>query len=701
MVEPDDTRDLSEGGAPGTAPDSPELPRLLGELTRVIESGARIDTEDYLRRYPNLAPDLKQFFKTRMLEGGDRDTGLANGSVIDDYRIVREIGRGGMGVVYEAEQISLGRRVALKVLPAAILRGKSAVDRFRREATAVARLSHPRIVAVHGFNQAGGLAYLAMEYVPGLDLAEIIDRLRTAKSHGRRFLRISGPQLDDQDISRWARGKRLIGTAPDDPQLADGIVIDLRNYAHMAAALAADAADALRHAHAHGVIHRDIKPSNLILSETGALKLSDFGLAKNAAEKGSLTQSGDFVGSPAYVSPEQAEAKRRPVDARSDIFSLGVTLYELVTLHQPFAAKSVAAILRNVAMLDPPLPTKQNPQLPRDLETIILKAIEKLPERRYQSAEALAEDLRHFLNFEPIAARPLSRVGRWLRLARRHKVRVLLVGMGLAILVLAALLATGSFRAQQRGATMVKDISELLRERGGGTLAVGVLEQLADDFAGLTAEERRQRLDLVVQDADERVRQGDFERVSELLGRLDAKVLIGAWDLLDRRLLESRVREIKLRLVQSLELALLSPPTPITGRQWRSMLSVLERLLEDREPLVCKNAAVALARVGASSSLGALLDALARRSDGAGRIALIEALRAFGDIAAVGVLADETRDSDPDVRYAALDALDALDPPDLGALVLHLAEDPEAWIVERQAAVRQRLADKPLQKGPP
>jgi len=157
-----------------------ELESVLGEITRVLESGRRIDTEEYVERYPGLAPELKRFFKTRRLEAGDRETGLSAGSVIDDFRIVREIGRGGMGVVYEAEQLSLARRVALKVLPPGLLAGKNTIDRFRREASAVARLSHPRIVAVHGLNQAGAIAYLAMEYIDGLDLAEIIDRLRTA-----------------------------------------------------------------------------------------------------------------------------------------------------------------------------------------------------------------------------------------------------------------------------------------------------------------------------------------------------------------------------------------------------------------------------------------------------------------------------------------------------------------------------------------
>jgi hypothetical protein len=184
-------------------PDEPEeLPKVLREITRVIEKGERIDTTEYLMRYPALAPELKRFFDTRA--GGEREAGFGPGAVIDDYRIVRELGRGGMGVVYEAEQVSLQRTVALKVVTPAALRSKAAYERFRREANAVGRLSHPRIVAVHGYGESGGVCYLAMEYVPGLNLAEIIDRLKTAKVHGRRYVRVSGADLE-ADLASGSR----------------------------------------------------------------------------------------------------------------------------------------------------------------------------------------------------------------------------------------------------------------------------------------------------------------------------------------------------------------------------------------------------------------------------------------------------------------------------------------------------------------
>ncbi len=694
MAEQPDTNGGPRTDGTRAADEGVELPELLGEITRVIESGRPIDAEDYLRRYPALAPDLKQFFRTRLLEGGDRETGLAAGAVIDDYRIVREVGRGGMGVVYEAEQISLGRTVALKVLPASLLRGSSAVDRFRREAAAVARLSHPRIVAVHGFSHAGGVAWLAMEFVRGPDLAETLERLRTARTHGRRFVRISGPDLE-QDIAVWARGRKLAGTMPADRERGDGIVVDLQNSAHLAAAFALDAAEALAHAHENGIIHRDVKPSNLLLAPDGHLRLSDFGLAKSAAD-GSLTASGDFVGSPAYVSPEQAAPRRRRIDARADVYSLGVTLYELLTLVQPFAAKDVAQILRRILTVEPPPPTKVNPRIPRDLETIVLKCIEKDPERRYPTAGALAEDLRRFLSYEAISARPPGTVTRVARTLRRHRVRAALIAMGAVIAALGGLLLRDRAGRAERD-RIVREVADSLQEQGGHATAVGVLDLLGELGADVSVDERRRSIDAVSEHALALLADGQLDAVGRLLEQLDARAAFGRWSELDRRLLENRIRDIKLGQARALQrLLLAAPDAPASTALRRQHLGALERLLSDEDELVAKNAAVIVAAVGDPTSLGALADALARRRDAVGRRALLAALGALGQEGAVPFVAAASHDTDPAIRMAALDALERLDPPELDALLSHLANDPEPWLVDQFRALRQRLAERPL-----
>ena len=668
-----------------------ELESVLGEITRVLESGERIDTASYVERYPGLAPELKQFFKTRRLEAGDRETGLSAGSVIDDFRIVREVGRGGMGVVYEAEQLSLGRRVALKVLPPGLLAGRSTIDRFRREASAVARLSHPRIVAVHGLNQAGAIAYLAMEFIDGLDLAEIIDRLRTARTHGRRFVLISGPHVNE-DLAAWAKGRKLMGTLPGDPRLAEGIVIDLRNYSQMAAAIAADAADALRHAHAHQIIHRDIKPGNLLLAADGRVKLSDFGLAKSR-DDGSLTRTGDFVGSPAYVSPEQAGSRRKQVDERSDIYSLGLTLYELLTLHQPFAGKDVAVILKNILTKDPPRPSQLNPRVPQDLETIVLKAIERDPVNRYQSAEELGDDLRRFMNFEAIRARPPGALSRVVRMARHHRLRLVIAAMGAVILGLSVTLLAGALGADRRSVTVARDLSRRLESGGASPEAIGVVQLVAELTQDVSQAERRRGIDRVTEEARALLEQGRYERVDDLLALVDAKTTLGSWSDLERQLLSHRIVAVKLELVESLERTLLQPgsPAPSPARR-RALLKPLERLLLDPDPRVCKNAAVALSRLADPLSLGALVDALDLRTERSGREAVIQALAVLRHPDARPALFEATHDADPFVRYAAMEALEAYGRPEISVQLAHLMSDPENWVASQYRSLLERAA---------
>lgn len=657
-----------------------------------ISRDERITSGEYRSEYPPLPAEREGYLTPpedgsgdglAAQAGGGRPLSVHVGSVVDGYRVKRQIGRGGMGVVYEAEQISLGRTVALKVMPPAAVHNERSMDRFRGEATAIARLSHPRIVAVHGFNVSGGVAYLAMEYVEGLDMAEVIDRLKTARTHGRRFVRISGPDLE-QDISDWARGRKLMGTMPGDPRIRSGVVIDLRNPFPMMAAMVADVADALRHAHAHGVIHRDLKPSNLLLDSEGRIKLSDFGLAKSA-DAASVTETGDFVGSPAYVSPEQASTRRAGVDERTDVYSLGVTLYEMLTLHQPFVGKNVAVILRNILTGDPPLPSKLAPRIPRELETIVLKAIERDPQKRYPSAEDFGDDLRRYLNFESIAARPMGRAARIWRGARRHRVSLSLSIMGALIVGLVAVLAA-KFTEEPNHEDVVRRILAAGAQTGAGS--VGVAELLAQLSTAGTPAGVRAAVSQVSLEARRLLAEGDLTGLMELLAVMDAQAGLIDWRDGEDQLLATNVRGVKIELCRELRRKLMQREgDPRTRRAW---LGALERLLDDKDWQVCKNAAAALGDVAALSSLGALQDSLARRTDVRGKVALIRALQDYGHLDAVPLLAGELRDADPWVRLAALDALDALNPEQLVDLISPLSRDPEDWVVYRAEGVRAR-----------
>jgi hypothetical protein len=322
-----------------------------------------------------------------------------------DYELGRELGRGGMGVVYEAWQKSLRRRVAVKLLPVTVSWRPDAIVRLRREAATLARLDHPHIVRVHEVGQDGERHFLAMELVAGRSLAtELVERRRCG-----------GP-----------------------PGAGD---------VHRAVAIGIQVADALQHAHDVGVVHRDVKPGNILVREDGTAVLTDFGLA--LAQRGpELSQTGAVTGTPDYMAPEQALGERDAINARTDVFALGVTLYELLTLQLPFAAPTPQAVLGNVVRAQARQPQRLNHELPEDLAAIVLKALEKDPAHRYQTAAALAQDLRAFLAFRPVSARlpgPGERLRRWIR---REPLRAALVG-GL-LLLLPALTAISAYLVASR-----------------------------------------------------------------------------------------------------------------------------------------------------------------------------------------------------------------------------------------------------------
>jgi serine/threonine protein kinase/Tfp pilus assembly protein PilF len=358
---------------------------------------------------------------------------------LGDFDLIKEIGRGGMGVVYEARQISLKRRVALKVLPPGLGLSDRAVQRFEREAQAAAGLHHTNIVPVYATGEDRGSHYYAMELVEGQSMAQVLTDLRGEHSN---------PLMD-------ATVTQIGGSMPDAPSAEPSTTSDptslsdssagSRKWFDTVAKLLADVADALHYAHERGVIHRDVKPANLLLSGDGRLCLTDFGLARLTQEPG-MTVSGSFLGTPAYMSPEQVATGRVQLDHRTDVYSLGAVLYEMLTLQLPFQGDSREQVLSGILSKEPRPPRRLNPRVPLDLETICLKAMEKDPDRRYATAEEMAADLKQYLQRGLITARragPLRRAGKFIR---RHP----LAAVSTAAVIVVAVLGVFGWTASQR-----------------------------------------------------------------------------------------------------------------------------------------------------------------------------------------------------------------------------------------------------------
>ncbi len=423
--------------------------RRQGENPRVAEfaeqmPGQREEIEDLLPVVSLLEGWLEEDEEDVAPVTGTTDLAL---KVFGDYYVVREIGRGGMGVVFEARQLSLDRRVAVKVLPERLLGSERHVVRFQREAQSAARLHHVNIVPVFGVGTQGRTHYYVMQYIDGFGLDQVVLELRRQREDSGLQVELLEPDetLTGTAGQLWSADfttRRLRIRGKDDGALdhvlqqAEWIRGEDGRFWCNVAGIGMQVAAALQFAHDEGVLHRDVKPSNLLLDGEGKVWVTDFGLAK-VLDKGDLTGSSEAIGTLRYMAPEQLSGQ---YSGESDVYGIGATLYELLTLQPVITEDARIAQMRQIAEETPVPPRQIDPTIPRDLETIVMKAVAKDPKDRYTTPGALAEDLRCFLYGEPISARPLSRVVRFWRWCQQHRT-IARLGFGYVLLTLAFLVA--------------------------------------------------------------------------------------------------------------------------------------------------------------------------------------------------------------------------------------------------------------------
>jgi serine/threonine protein kinase len=491
---------------PDELPDDPRLTQAVQEYLAQLEAGQLPNRQEILRRYPDLMKPLAQCLdglelvhkaavrKTQPVSApppaaGPRDALPAD--PLGDFQIMREIGRGGMGVVYEALQLSLGRRVALKVLPFAATFDAKHLQRFHNEAQAAAQLHHTNIVPVYAVGCERGVHFYAMQLIEGQSLAALIHQIRRQESNNKgqetavRGRGSEASSLEDRD--RTATGPAHLGS--DSARLAPDGSIDTASELSVAlttqrsgksvkffqtvARFMVQAAEAVEHAHQFGIVHRDIKPANLLVDIHKRLWITDFGLAQFHSDAG-LTQTGDIMGTLRYMSPEQASGKK-VLDHRTDIYSLGATLYELVTLEPIFPGRNRQELLHQIINDEPRAPRLLDKGVPVELETIILKAVNKNPADRFGSAQEFADDLQRYLEDKPILAKRPSLVERARKWSRRHPSVVVAAAVVLVICFM-GLLVNNWMVAQEQAKTR----AALKGEKDRATQARRAVDLLVD-----------------------------------------------------------------------------------------------------------------------------------------------------------------------------------------------------------------------------
>ena len=404
------------------AADAPTpLEAFLSQYRRDLETGVALGLVEYLEQFPGDDDGIA----TEFLALKRRATGGKVDARIGTYRIQKELGRGGQAVVYLAEDSTLGRSAALKVLERLGPRSEEALARFRREALAASALNHPGICAIYEGHVYGPTPYIAMQFIEGETLAKRLATTRTAQT----------PNDIDMEIDQDRDGDAAVADIEFEP-------LDLATI-HRSVSIIEKAARALHAAHEKGITHRDIKPGNIMVTPAGDPVILDFGLARQEdSDVATLTRTGDIFGTPQYMSPEQLTRQSIRLDRRTDVWSLGVCLYEAVTLRSPFAAPTREGLYQAILTKEPPAPRRLNPRIDADLEVVILTALEKDRDRRYRTAEAMADDLAHVLRHEPTQARPIGPIGRLRRWTAREPMKAALLLVLLVTLPVIATLVT-------------------------------------------------------------------------------------------------------------------------------------------------------------------------------------------------------------------------------------------------------------------
>lgn len=526
------------------------LDELAEEFVNRLRSGERPALTEYTHRHPELSEQILELFPLLVTMEQVRPTSTANplrvGSdtpafeqpvksrpslamfprQVGDYRLLREIGRGGMGIVYEAEQASLGRHVAVKVLLPHSVRDPRHVQRFQREARAAARLHHTNIVPVFGIGEHEGMSYYVMQFIHGQGLDRVLEELRRLRDNASVSTAKPLPQQASDSFSVEAVTESFVrGEVPAQPrepkssmtaEIADvvphevrpplsdsseisgpdsgGSATSLRQtgspYWQSVARIGVQVAEALDYAVKQGVQHRDIKPSNLLLDTRGTVWVADFGLAK-ATDNADLTETGDIIGTLRYMAPERLHGDS---DARGDLYSLGITLYELLTLRPAFRETDRVRLVHLVANDDPPPPRAVDPHIPSDLETVVLKATTKSPADRYQTAAEMAADLRRFLEDKPIQARRAGWAERTWRWCRRNPRVAALLGSVATLLVVIAVGSTLAATSLQRERDTARNAEKASRIAEKIAVSAEKEARAAERQTAQAERERRQEL---------------------------------------------------------------------------------------------------------------------------------------------------------------------------------------------------------------